>query len=79
MRVRVRPTSARRPRAYSGLMNEEYFYADVNLPFHVWVRERSEAGVVRWVLREAAHLRVKSSPAYNDSRTPPTSPSLPTD
>jgi hypothetical protein len=60
-------------------MNEEHFYADVNLPFHVWVRERSEGGKVRWVLREAAHLRVKSSPAYNESRNPPTSPSFPTD
>jgi hypothetical protein len=34
-------------------MNDEYFYADVNLPFHVWVRERSGAHGFRWVLREA--------------------------
>ncbi len=37
-------------------MNEEYFYADVNLPFHVWVRETS-GGKTRWVLREAASIQ----------------------
>jgi hypothetical protein len=34
-------------------MIEEHFFADVNLPFHVWVRERSGARGFRWVLREA--------------------------
>jgi len=29
-------------------MNEKFVFADVDLPFHVWVREGS-----RWVLREA--------------------------
>jgi hypothetical protein len=28
---------------------ERYFFADVDLPFHVWVREGC-----RWVLRDAA-------------------------
>ena len=29
-------------------MTEKYVFADVNLPFHVWVKEGS-----RWVLRDA--------------------------
>ena len=34
-----------------------HFFADVDLPFHVWVRERTAAGE-RWVLRDtsARHL-----------------------
>jgi hypothetical protein len=31
-------------------MNDNHFFADVELPFHVWVREDD-----RWVLREAPH------------------------
>lgn len=38
-------------------MNEDNYFADVNLPFHVWVRERSGARGFRWVLREAPHLQ----------------------
>jgi hypothetical protein len=30
-------------------MDEPHFFADVDLPFHVWVREGR-----RWVLRDAA-------------------------
>jgi hypothetical protein len=30
-------------------MTEKYVFADVNLPFHVWVKEGN-----RWVLRDAA-------------------------
>lgn len=37
-------------------MIEGHLFADVSLPFHVWVRETSE-GRVRWVLREAIQLR----------------------
>ena len=37
-------------------MNEKHFFADVNLPFHFWVRERSGARGFRWVLRDASHL-----------------------
>lgn len=37
-------------------MNEQYFFADVDLPFHVWVRERCSARGYRWVLRDASHL-----------------------
>ncbi len=34
-------------------MNDKTFFADVNLPFHVWVRA-GDAGGFRWVLREAS-------------------------
>ena len=38
-------------------MTEKYIYADVEKPFHVWVREGQ-----RWILREAgAHLQEHSS------------------
>lgn len=30
-------------------MDEQHFFADVDLPFHVWVREGR-----RWVLRDAS-------------------------
>ncbi len=30
-------------------MNEQYFYADPEVAFHVWVREQG-----RWVLRDAS-------------------------
>lgn len=38
-------------------MNDDHYFADVNLPFHVWVRERTGAQGFRWVLREAPQLR----------------------
>jgi len=34
-------------------MNDGIYFADVDLPFHVWVRERSGTAGYRWVLREA--------------------------
>lgn len=37
-------------------MIENHYYADVNLPNHVWVRERAGAGG-RWVLRDASELK----------------------
>jgi hypothetical protein len=37
-------------------MIENHYYADVNLPNHVWVRERAGARS-RWVLRDAAELK----------------------
>ena len=36
-------------------MTEGRIFADVNLPFHVWVRETTD-GRSRWVLREATEL-----------------------
>ena len=38
-------------------MSEQHFYADVNLPFHVWVRERAGARGYRWVLRNASDVK----------------------
>ena len=42
------PTDAGRARVYSRCMTEKYLFADVDLPFHVWVKEGG-----RWVLRDA--------------------------
>ena len=36
-------------------MTEGHFFADVSLPFHVWVRETAD-GRPRWVLRDASAL-----------------------
>jgi hypothetical protein len=38
-------------------MSEQHYYADVNLPLHVWVRERAGARGYRWVLRKASEVR----------------------
>ena len=43
-------------------MTEGIFFADAELPFHVWVRERMGDGY-RWVLREA---RVPSDEAAGE-------------
>jgi hypothetical protein len=37
-------------------MLDNHYFADVNLPNHVWVRERAGARS-RWVLRNAAELQ----------------------
>jgi hypothetical protein len=34
-------------------MNDGIYFADVDLPFHVWVRERTGTNTHRWVLRKA--------------------------
>jgi hypothetical protein len=34
-------------------MNDRICFADAELPFHVWVRERRGDEGYRWVLREA--------------------------
>jgi hypothetical protein len=53
-------------------MNENHYFADVNLPFHVWVRERSGARGFRWVLREAPQSKQPSQPnAGKASDRPP--------
>jgi hypothetical protein len=49
-------------------MNEQHFFADVDLPFHVWVREGD-----RWVLREAPQARgheASPAPAAPAARAP---------
>jgi len=38
-------------------MDDQHFFADVNLPFHVWVREGR-----RWVLRDAGPRLNRASP-----------------
>jgi hypothetical protein len=45
----VLPTDAAPHGRYSLRMTEKYVFADVDLPFHVWVKEGG-----RWVLRHAA-------------------------
>ncbi len=65
-------------------MSNPHFFADVDLPFHVWVREHTPAGE-RWVLREAtqasAHLAGAVAPdgdkpvaSYTNCRPQPTLP-----
>lgn len=44
-------------------MTEKYFFADVETPFHVWVREGS-----RWVLRDASHLEAAAAASAADNR-----------
>ena len=49
-------------------MNPQHFFADVDLPFHVWMREGD-----RWVLREAPQARAAEAspaPAVPVSSTP---------
>lgn len=48
-------------------MSEQHYYADVNLPFHVWVRERAGARGYRWVLRKASEM-------HDGGRDPEASP-----
>ena len=51
-------------------MTEKHIFADVSLPFHVWVKEGC-----RWVLRDAAaRLAGEATPA---GAPPPISPDLP--
>jgi hypothetical protein len=68
-RIGARPTDAARPRRYSRPMTEKHIFADVDLPFHVWVKESG-----RWVLRDAAEQGI----AAGVSRAEPAS-SLPPD
>ena len=42
-------------------MSEQHYYADVNLPFHVWVRERAGARGYRWVLRKASEMQANAA------------------
>src|SRR5258705_13844701 len=56
-----------------GSMTEKYFFADVETPFHVWVREGQ-----RWVLRDAASVGARPQTGGNaaaDTSTPSRNPS----
>jgi hypothetical protein len=58
-------------------MTEKYVFADVNLPFHVWVKEGN-----RWVLRDAAsalqnaavNRRVERGTSWVPRTDPPSRP-----
>ena len=43
-------------------MNEGIYFADAELPFHVWVRQRAGKDGFRWVLRET-HAPTPGAPA----------------
>jgi len=51
-------------------MTEGIYFADAELPFHVWVRERGGTTGFRWVLREARG-GATSAPADADSQRAP--------
>jgi hypothetical protein len=52
-------------------MTEKYVFADVDLPFHVWVREGG-----RWVLRDAAAQTLATGAGRAEPGTP-AAPDLP--
>lgn len=45
----------------------DFVFADVDLPFHVWVRERTVGTGFRWVLRKASQLQEGSSAPGDDA------------
>ena len=59
------PTFAPGRGGYIRTMNDGILFADPELPFHVWVRERSGDNGYRWVLREAPS-RDKAAPDAPD-------------
>jgi hypothetical protein len=59
--------TARRARAdYGESMNDGIYFADPELPFHVWVRERTATNGYRWVLREAKPRGRGDAPEISD-------------
>ena len=51
-------------------MNEGIYFADAELPFHVWVRQRTGKDGFRWVLRETGGASA-AAPADADARPAP--------
>ena len=56
-------------------MTDGIYFADPELPFHVWVRQRSGGDGFRWVLREAVAARETpgsdvSDPKKSDAGVP---------
>ena len=41
------------------MKKEQHYYADAELPFHVWVRESAD-GKPRWVLRDASDVACRN-------------------
>ena len=68
MRYERAPTFARAARGYSLRMNDGIYFADAELPFHVWVRERTGASGYKWVLRDAKPAAEEPAPAVSDSK-----------
>lgn len=59
-------------------MSERHYFADVNLPLHVWVREPTGTRGFRWVLKRAEDLAVptraareRTAPRGGDAPRPP--------
>jgi hypothetical protein len=48
-------------------MTEGIYFADAELPFHVWVRERSPEGY-KWVLRDASGASESKAAEARDPR-----------
>ena len=69
MRPKRAPTSAAGRGAYSLGMNDGIYFADAELPFHVWVRERAGAGGYKWVLREANVEKGGEKAAISDPKS----------
>ena len=52
-------------------MTDGIYFADAELPFHVWVRETTGTNRFRWVLREApAQEPVKAPRESSTPRSP---------
>lgn len=49
-------------------MMDEHFFADVDLPFHVWVRETT-GDKARWVLRETSRVQRAPKTAADSARS----------
>ena len=72
-RIGAPPTDAARAGRYILPMTEKHVFADVDLPYHVWVRESG-----RWVLRDTAAQAIAAglSRAEPGTSSPPDSPRL---
>ena len=59
-------------------MTEGIYFADAELPFHVWVRQRTGNEGFRWVLREARSATT-GAPAEADAPRAPDGDAAPGD
>ena len=55
-------------------MNEGIYFADAELPFHVWVRERMGDEGYRWVLRDARSTEARAKAAAGEASSPEAPP-----
>jgi hypothetical protein len=70
---RAGPTVTGAARGYIRGMTEKHIFADVSLPFHVWVRENQ-----RWVLRDAGSRLEDDASSRVAPATAPDRPQDPT-